>query len=324
MAKKKGFSSLIRFQHRFNTEQACIEYLASKTWPTGYKCKKCGGSKAYQLRGRNRVFMCRHCNSQESVTSGTVMHRTRLPLMIWFWAAYLLSQDKRGVSAMHLKRELDLHYSTAWTLLHKLRRTLADSQEPTLKGVVEVDETYYGGKGCKDSKGRSLSNKNKSLIVMAVERKPARGNKAPGINDSGFVCGNAAVAVAASASSEDLSPFIGSALKAGSNMLTDGWKGYGSNSQQIEHEPETQGNPKNAGILFPMVHVQFSNLKSWLNGTFHGVSKKHLPGYLMEFNYRFNRRNLISNLFGYVIRRLMNTEPITCEQVKMGFNFVGA
>lgn len=159
---------------------------------------------------------------------------------------------------------------------------------------------------------------------MAVERKPARGNKAPGINKSGFVCGNAKVAMVASASSEDLSPFIGSALETGSNMLTDGWKGYGGDNQHVKHEPETQGNPKNAGILFPMVHMQFSNLKSWLNGTFHGVSQKYLPGYLLEWNYRFNRRNLISNLFEYVMRRVVNTEPITYKQVKMGFNFIGA
>jgi transposase-like protein len=169
--------------------------------------------EAYQLRGRSRVFMCKHCNSQESVTSGTVMHRTKLPLMIWFWAAYLLSQDKRGVSAMHIKRELDLHYDTAWTLLHKLRRALADDEGSALTGVVEVDETYYGGKGSAESRGRSLSNKNKSLIVMAVERKPARGKNAPGINQSGFVCGSAKVALVASASSDDLGKFVHGALR---------------------------------------------------------------------------------------------------------------
>lgn len=324
MTRKKGFSSLISFQHRFNTEQACIEYLASQKWPDGYKCKKCGCTSAYQLRRRSRVFMCRHCNSQESVTSGTVMHRTKLALMIWFWAAYLMSQDRRGVSAMHISRELDLHYSTAWTILHKLRRVLAEDKASPLEGVVEVDETYYGGKGHSESKGRSLSNKNKALIVMAVERKPARKNKAPGINESGFVSGNARVTLVASASSEDLSPFVQTALESGTNMLTDGWAGYQGNETHVKHEPEPQGNPKNAAILFPIVHMQISNLKSWLNGTFHGVSKKHLPGYLMEWSYRFNRRNLISSLFGYVIRRLMNTEPITYTQVKSGFNFVGA
>ena len=324
MAKKNGFSSLIRFQHRFNTEQACIEYLAIKRWPSGYKCKKCGCSRAYQLRERCRVFMCSECNRQESVTSGTVLHRTKLPLLKWFWAAYLMSQDRRGVSAKHISRELDLRYATAWTMMHKLRRSMTDKSASPLTGVVEVDETYYGGKGSTESKGRSLSNKNKSLLVMAVERKPARGNKAPGINQSGFVSGNARVALVASASSEDLSPFIRAALKKGTNMLTDGWAGYQGNEMHTDHEPESQANPKNSGVLLPMVHMQFSNLKIWLNGTFHGVSKKYLPGYLMEWSYRFNRRNLISSLFGYVIRRLMNSEPITYNQVKNGFNFVGA
>jgi hypothetical protein len=240
MSKKRGFSSLISFQHRFNTEQACIEYLANKRWPNGYKCKKCGCTEAYQLRGRCRVFMCKHCNSQESVTSGTVMHRTKLSLMIWFWAAYLLSQDKRGVSAMHIKRELDLHYDTAWTLLHKLRRALADDEGSALTGVVEVDETYYGGMGTAESRGRSLSNKNKSLIVMAVERKPARGKNAPGINQSGFVCGSAKAALVASASGEDLSQFVKGALEPNTNMLTDGWAGYLGNEEHGKHEPEPQ------------------------------------------------------------------------------------
>jgi hypothetical protein len=241
MGNKNAFSSLIRFQHRFNTEQACIEYLASQRWPDGYKCKKCGCSRAYQLRERCRVFMCSECNSQESVTSRTVLHRTKLPLLKWFWAAYLMSQDIRGVSAKHISRELDLRYATAWTMLHKLRRALGDQSASPLNGVVEVDETYYGGKSPNDSKGRGLSNKNKSLIIMAVERKPARGVKAPGIKQSGFVSGNARVSLVASASSEDLSPFIRSALKKGTNMLTDGWAGYKGNELHTDHEVDPIG-----------------------------------------------------------------------------------
>ena len=159
MDKKRGFSSLISFQHRFSTEQACIVYLTNQRLPKGYKYKKCGCVEAYQLRRRSRVFMCKHCNSQESVTSGRVMHRTKLPLMIWFWTVYLLIQDKRGVSAMHIKRELDLHYDTAWTLLHNLRRALADDEDSALTGVVEVDETFYGGKGSTESRDRGLSKK---------------------------------------------------------------------------------------------------------------------------------------------------------------------
>ena len=203
MAKQYKVSSLISFQHKFATEQACIEYLALLRWPEGYRCSKCGCQESYQLRVRPRVFMCSACNHQESVTAGTILHRTKLPLLMWFWAAYLLIQDKRGISAKQLSRELNLRYATAWTMLHKLRRALFEKQDRLLSGVVEADETYYGGKGGSDSGGRSLRNDNKCLIVMALERKPARGKKAKGINNSCFVAGNAKVAVADSASAKD-------------------------------------------------------------------------------------------------------------------------
>ena len=184
MPKSGRKSSLISFQQRFGTEQACIEYLASVRWPTGYKCKKCGCQKAYQLKVQPRVFQCSNCRFQESVTAGTILHRTQLPLVKWFWAAYLMAQDRRGVSAAHVGRELGLHYSTAWTMLHKLRRSLSGKGEHLLQGVVEVDETYYGGKGSSESGGRSLSNENKMLIVMAVERKLAPPSKMPGVKSS--------------------------------------------------------------------------------------------------------------------------------------------
>jgi hypothetical protein len=181
MGKGHKGSSLINFQQRFHSEFTCIEYLAKLRWPKGYKCQKCGCEKAYQLKVEPRVFQCSECRFQESVTAGTLLHRTRTPLVKWFWAAYLLSQDKRGISAKQLSRELDLHYATAWTMLHKLRRALCDKGAFPLTGVVEVDETYYGGKGGLDSRGRSLNNKNKALIVMAVERKLAKPEKMPGI-----------------------------------------------------------------------------------------------------------------------------------------------
>lgn len=318
MDRRHNVSSLLGFQQRFSSEHDCIEYLATLRWPTGYKCKKCGCARPYQLKVEPRVFQCSNCAHQESVTAGTLLHRTRTPLVKWFWAAYLLAQDKRGVSAMHVSRELNLRYDTAWTMLHKLRRALADKGESPLSGVVEVDETYYGGRGDSNSRGRSLSNKNKSLIIMGVERKLARGKKMPGIKKSGFVAGNAKVAAAPAASGTAIGVFLSENLAPGTNTLTDGWSGYIPSKKTFKHEPVVQGNPKNAGNILPLVHLQFSNLKSWLNGTFHGVSPKHLPAYLQEWNYRFNRRSLISNLFRYVTRRMVNSEAITYKQITKG------
>lgn len=324
MAKSSKGSSLIAFQQRFSTEQACIEHLAGLRWVNGYRCRKCGGEKAYQLRVEPRVFMCSRCNFQESVTAGTLLHRTKLPLVKWFWAAYMLAQDKRGVSAMHVSRELNLRYATAWTILHKLRRALEDNGGELLGGVVEVDETYYGGKGGPGSAGRSLANENKALIVMAVERKPARKDQMPGIKKTCFVVGSAKVAMIASAGSGDIGPFLQHSLSPGTNMLTDGWSGYFSPGQNFKHEPTVQGSPANAKRILPLVHLQFSNLKSWLNGTFHGVSPKHLPAYLQEWNYRFNRRSIITDLFQYIIKRAANSFAVTYKEVKQGMKPINA
>lgn len=318
MAKRRNGSSLLKFQARFGSEQACIEHLAKVKWPLGYRCRKCGHEKAYQLTGQPRVFMCARCNHQESVTAGTLLHRTKLPLMKWFWAVYLFAQDKRGVSATHLSRELDLRYDTAWHLLHKLRRALAGQKEAPLGGVVEVDETYLGGKGSSNSRGRSLANENKSLVIMAVERKLARGKKMPGLRRTGFLAGNAKVAMIASAGAKDLTPFLKANLAQGTNLLSDGWAGYKGLEQNFKHEAIIQGKPSNAALSLPLVHLQFSNLKSWLNGTFHGVSPKHLPAYLIEWNYRFNRRGVIADLFWHVIKRVVNSMTVTYRQIAEG------
>ena len=318
MAKRSKGSPLIAFQQRFATEQACIEHLAALRWPQGYRCRKCDCEKAYQLRVEPRVFMCSRGNFQESVTAGTLLHRTKLPLVKWFWAAYMLAQDKRGVSAMHVSRELNLRYATAWTILHKLRRALEDNEGTLLDGVVEVDETYYGGKGGPGSTGRSLANDNKALIIMAVERKPARKDQMPGIKKTCFVVGSAKVAMIASAGSGDIGSLLRDNLSPGTNMLTDGWSGYFTPGQNFKHEPMVQGNPANAKRILPLVHLQFSNLKSWLNGTFHGVSPKHLPAYLQEWNYRFNRRSIITDLFQYIIKRAVHSVAVTYKEVAKG------
>lgn len=175
-----------------------------------------------------------------------------------------------------------MRYATAWTMLHKLRRALFEKQNQLLAGVVEADETYYSGKGSSDSGGRSMQNDNKCLIVMALERKPAKGKKAKGINNSCFVAGNAKVAMADSASAKDLGSFLKARLAPGTNLLTDGWVGYIKPSKDFVHEATVLTNPKDAGIRLPLVHIQFANLKSWITANFHSVSPKHLPSYLQE------------------------------------------
>src|SRR6516165_2586266 len=145
-------SGFLTFIDRYRDEAACIAALAELRWPNGFTCVGCAD-----------------CGRQHSVTAGTVFHRTRTPLRKWFAAAWLIGQDKRGVSALFLARELALRYDTAWLMAHKLRHGLSERPEYPLDGLIEIDESYYGGRGKPESRGRSLTDPNKSLMAIAVE-----------------------------------------------------------------------------------------------------------------------------------------------------------
>jgi transposase-like protein len=127
-------AGLLEFAARFGTEKRCIEHLAGLRWPGGFVCSGCGGRQAWRLKARPRVYECGACHRQESVTAGTVFHRTRTDLSKWFVAAYLMGRDKRGVSAKFLQRELAVAYQTAWTMAHKLRHGLSEDPARLLRG----------------------------------------------------------------------------------------------------------------------------------------------------------------------------------------------
>src|SRR6478672_4405622 len=305
-------AGLLDFAARFGTEERCIEHLAGLRWPGGFACSGCGGRGAWRLKARPRVYECGTCHRQESVTAGTVFHRTRTDLAKWFLAAYLMGRDKRGVSAKFLQRELGVAYQTAWTMAHKLRHGL--SGDPT-------------------SRGRSTASPDKSLVVAAVEKVPAPKNKTGKHGHAvkrqhGFFAGNARIAVLPAATGAERGAFLKANVVAGSHLLTDGFAGYRGGGagldEHLKHTPVVQGEEANAGEFFPIIHTLFSNIKAWLVGTHHGVSAKHLPRYLREWSYRFNRRNLPDRLDGYLIRRAVECTTITYDQLKTGTLLGGA
>lgn len=299
-------TSLPAFASRFGGDFQCAEFLAELRWPGGFRCE-CGGLEAWHLRSRPRVYQCSGCRRHHSVTAGTVMHRSKVSLVEWFWAAWALGQDKRGVSALHLSRLLGRRYETVWRLLHKVRAALSeDSGAFPLDGVIEIDETYTGGKVSKGRGGRSLSDPRRALVALAVERKPVEAGNA-GIRGSGVRCGSARMRVVESASAADLMAFVEASCAKGATVRTDGWSGYRSaGAAEFEHVRLVEGKPENAGELFPLVHTVFANLKAWVNGTFHGVSAIWLPAYIAEYTYRFNRRTYThdGDLWRFLLRRL--------------------
>jgi ISXO2-like transposase domain/Transposase zinc-ribbon domain len=262
-------SGFLTFMDRYRDEAACIAALAELRWSNGFICAGCAGRLAYQLAARPRVFECADCGRQHSVTAGTVFHRTRTPLRKWFAAAWLIGQDKRCVSALFLARELALRYDTAWLMAHKLRHGLSERPEYPLDGLIEIDESYYGGRGKPESRGRGLTDPNKSLMAIAVETVPASPRRGEGIKKSHFVAGSARIAVLPAATAADLGGFVRGAAKPGARIITDGLKSYDGLADSFRHYSIVQDGGKNADAVLPIVHVLFSNVKTWL--------RRHLP-----------------------------------------------
>jgi hypothetical protein len=272
--------SLIEFQNRFPDEAACVEYLCAVRWPEGFICPACGTGKAWPLQTKAWTWECAHCGKQTSVTAGTIMHHSKLPLTLWFWAAYLMATHSNGISALQLQRQLGLgSYKSAWLLCAKLRRSMVAGDRSPLAGLVEVDETEIVCRSKNDplTGGGGRSHQGKMLIVGAVE-----------VDDGGAGPGRIRLQQVPDYSAGSLHPFLTANLAPGATAKTDGWAGY-SGAPGVTHDPHVIGRMA-AHIVLPWTHRVFANLKRWALGVYHGLRRKHLQTYLDEFVFRFNRR----------------------------------
>ncbi len=255
------------FQKQFSTEENCLKFLIQSRWPDGFVCPRCGHKEYYWIPTR-KLLQCKKCGYQTSVTSGTVMHRSKTPLTKWFQAAYLVTTHTPGISAVQFQRQVGLNnYETAFNMLHKLRAGTVRIGRDKLTGIVEVDESYIGGEKA-GKRGRGAENK--VLVVGAVDIRGKYANRLR-------------LKVIPNASGITLLSFIKSNVETGSTVKTDDWPSYsGLSKAGYKHSVVTD---------LPHIHRVFSNLKTWLLGTHHGaVSKQHLQAYLNEFTFRFNRR----------------------------------
>jgi hypothetical protein len=270
--------SLLEFQRRFPDPAACAAWLTAARWPDGFVCPACGSPKAWALATKAWTFECAACQRQTSVTAGTVLHGSKLPLTVWFWAAYLMATHSNGISALQLQKQLGLgSYKTAWLLAAKLRRAMVAPGRTPLAGLVEVDETEIPCRPRHDPPGGAggRSGHGKLLIAGAVEAQHGRP-------------GRLRLAAIADFSATSLHAFLATNLSPGATAKTDGWSGY-PGAPGIRHEPHVIG-PMAAHIVLPWVHRVFANLKTWALGVYHGLRRPHLQAYLDEFTFRFNRR----------------------------------
>ncbi len=282
------------FQAWFGTDADCLDYLEGLRWPGGFTCPSCGHAGSWRL-GDGR-YECSGCKRRTSVTAGTIFDRTRTPLTVWFTACWLFATQKDGISAQSLQRSLEIgSYPTAWAMLHRLRSVLVRPGRDRLAGTVEVDETFIGGQepGLRGGRARG----KKVLTGIAVEVREPKG------------IGRCRMVVLDDGSAASLHPFVTSAVEPGSKVITDAWQGYrGLEGLGYAHERRSQQAARargdDPGELLPAVHRIASLAKRWLLGTHQGaVDEAHLPAYLNEFAFRFNRRRSASR--GMVFYRLL-------------------
>lgn len=287
-----------QFQEYFQTEEQCFEHLKNVRWENGFRCPRCGHTEAYFIEKR-KVFQCKHCRFQTSLTAGTMFHRSHLPLRKWFWAIYLVGTDKRGCSAKLLERLLDVHYQTAWLLVHKIRAAFQERDTRyLLENVIEMDDAFFGGSA---SGKRGRGAENKTQVIVSVEN---RGKKA----------GFAKMTVVENLDSPTVETFAHETVREGSTIRTDGYSSYRVLAKSYTHDGKTVA-PKDAQLLLPWVHTLIGNAKAFLRGTYHGVSHKHLQRYLDEFCYRFNRRLTRSNILDRILTAAVSAPIVTYAEL---------
>jgi transposase-like protein len=270
--------SLLEFQRRFADDASCAAYLIAARWPDGFVCPACGGVKGWGLATKASTFECAACHRQTSVTAGTVLHGSKLPLTVWFWAAYLMATHSNGISALQLQKQLGLgSYKSAWLLCAKLRRAMVAPNRALLSGLVEIDETEIVCRSEDEplNGGGGRSHQGKMPVAGAVE-----------VRDGGP--GRIRLIAIKDYAAKTLHAVIRGNIAPGATVKTDGWAGY-PGAPDVHHEPHVIG-PMAAHLVLPWTHRVFSNLKTWALGVYHGLRRKHLQAYLDEFVFRFNRR----------------------------------
>ena len=293
--------SLPQFQRLFPDEAACAAYLEHARWSDGFVCRHCGVTdEPYRFANRPGVLRCRHCGRDTSLTAGTVMERTHTPLSVWFWAAYLVTSQTPGMSAIQFQRQLGLsRYETAFQILHKLRVGMVRPDQDRIGGNpgehVEADETWVGGR----TRGEGRGVHHKSLVAAAVEVRQLKPVTKPNPRRSGRYAGRVRLALVPDRSANALCGFVKRVVAPGARIITDDWSGYaGLTKYGYDHVSVAErGDRQVAEEFMPIIHLVFSNLKTWLRGIHHGVSPQHLQAYLNEFTFRFNRRFYPFNAF---------------------------
>jgi transposase-like protein len=286
-------TNLLQLMEKYNSEDRCREYIEALRWPNGICCTRCGSLSVSKIVKRHQ-YDCNDCRYQFSPMAGTVFHDSHLPLTKWFLAAYLMCESKKGISANQLKRTLGISYKTAWYLCHRIREAMKTETSEKLKGIVEADETFVGGRY---DKRRKRASYEKPCVVGVIQRG-----------------GDVRAQKITSRGARAISAFIKESVEPGAQLMTDDYAGYGKVGRDYEHSVIAHSKLEYAAGLVHTNSIEnfWSLFKRGVIGSFHKISEKHLDRYLDEFTYRFNGRD-DERLFQNTIRNLVNGKTLTFE-----------
>jgi hypothetical protein len=280
--ERQNPKTIEEFLTKFPDEAACEAYLIARRWPLGFICPRCGSTEASLLASR-RVWQCRPAHHQTSITSGTLMHGSRLPLKTWFWATYLVTTLKPGISALQLQQQVGLaRYETAWMLLQRLRRAMVNPDRQRLNGEIEIAVALVGGHQTRDHRGPRERDARGSLVLVAVEHH-------------GSSLGRVRMEVIDEVTEPVLTDFALRNMDRDSVIYSDAWPNYSIlPAHGYTHRPRSRrrGDPEarvDDVVVSGTQRVTY-NLNTWLRGTHQGVGADQLQSYLDEFVFRFNRR----------------------------------
>lgn len=302
---QKGYS-LIDFMNDYGTEEKCRNTLFQWRWPNGFLCSECGSDKYCTLKKRP-VYQCNNCHHQTSITSGTIFAATKLPLTVWFLAIHLITQAKTGISVMTLHRQLGISYNSAWSIKHKLMQVMKERDDSKrLSGVIQLDDVYWGGERHGGKRGRGSADKTPFVAAVSVnlEGHPIAMN----MNVlNGF-------------RSREIASWAKKHLSADSHVVSDGLACFNAVTEAgCQHTSIVTGGGAACVTLddFTWVNTMIGNVKNALLGTYHAINHKHLPRYLAEFCYRFNRRFELKDMLGRLGYVAARTPPMPMRLLKL-------
>lgn len=294
--------NLMDVSSMFPTDEKCRELLVRLRWPDGPECPRCN-KKAVELETEKQLFYCKDCDYQFSVTAGTVFNDSHLSLEKWFVTTLLLCEAKKGISACQIQRTVGVSYKTAWYLCHRIRAAMREAERPLLGGKVEVDETYVGGKQHGGKAGRGSENKE---IVIGIRQ---RGGDLRFFHAKDIKTGTLAKYIKENISqdvdvvfTDELRTYVPAMIKSGI---------HGGRHKRIRHN---DGVYVKGDTHTNTVENAFSLLKRGIMGTWHKVSAKHLPAYLDEMTFRFNRRKS-DVLFLDTLRHMVTAPVLTFQKL---------